>query len=159
MGLIGNAVRGAAAGLVATIPMTAVMVLGERATGYGKLPPEALVTNALDELETDADQDSEFIDDPEPDVELAWRAAHLAAGAAFGALYAVVFRPFARIIPAWLTGPAFGLGVWRVSYQNVAPALELLPPADLDDESRQTTNVLAHLVYGGVLGTLLSRQR
>jgi hypothetical protein len=152
MGLLRTAAGGALGGFLATIPMTAVMVAGQRAAGYGRLPPEALVTNAIDDAES-----LEDLDDVE--VEATWRAAHLAAGAAFGVAYSLLFRPLTRILPRPLSGALFALLVWRISYQNVAPALELMPPADSDDEARQKTNVAAHLVYGATLGWLTGRLR
>jgi uncharacterized membrane protein YagU involved in acid resistance len=163
MGLIRTAGRGAVAGFIATIPMTAVMVLGQRATSYGRLPPEAIVENALGEtadpdlVADDAEADEDDLDDIE--IDAAWRVTHLAVGAAFGAIYVLVFRPLTAALPPWLSGALFGLLEWRISYQNVAPAFDLLPPADLDDEDRQRTNVVAHLVYGASLGWIADRLR
>ena len=150
MGLLDTAIRGVAAGILATIPMTAVMVLGQRATRYGRLPPEALVKNA----EALASRDANGDETRDSGSGVRWRAAHLLAGAAFGVLYAVVFRHLATAIPAPMRGLVFGLSVWFVSYQGVAPALNLLPPATDDVRARQATNVIAHAVFGGVLGLL-----
>ena len=154
--LLLTALRGAIGGVIATIPMTAVMVYGQRATDYGLLPPEALVKNAV----ADGDQGlagtlaDDLDDDDDELLEFGWQAAHLAAGAAFGALYTVAFRPLTQALPRAVSGALFGLAVWFVSYQGVAPALELLPPASDDNPDRQRTNAAAHLVFGTTLGLL-----
>ncbi len=155
MGVLHRALRGAAAGTVATIPMTAVMVLGQRATGYGRLPPEALVENANTVAATDLD----LVRPGVPRMEVEWRAAHLLVGAALGVLYAVVFRPITARMPGPVCGLLFGLAVWVASYQGIAPALNLLPPATEDVRARQATNAVAHAVFGGALGLLSGSAR
>ena len=150
--LLVTALRGAIGGMIATLPMTAVMVAGQRATDYGHLPPEALVKNAAGESDPAYADDLE--DDDDDYLEAAWQAAHLAAGAAFGALYTVVFRPLTAALPRAVSGTLFGLAVWFVSYQGIAPAVELLPPATDDNPNRQRTNVAAHVVFGATLGLL-----
>jgi hypothetical protein len=83
---------------------------------------------------------------------------HFAFGAGAGALFAGLRRALPLPLPAVLQGVAFGSGVWLVSYMGWVPWLQIMPPADEDRPGRPQTMLVAHWVYGGVLGAL-SRRR
>ena len=83
--------------------------------------------------------------------------APLGFGAAAGALFAVGYRISRWARPAPLGGMIFGLAVWAVSYVGWIPALGIMPPHQRDRPGRAESMVLAHMVYGLVLGTLVSR--
>ena len=134
---------GGLAGLIATVPMTVVIILGRAAGWLRTPPPEAITANVARRAteETPARQS--------PGFQLAWLAAHHAYGAAGGALFAIL-RP---LLPRSdvTAGLLFGGAVWGVSYLGLMPALRLFPPAQDDSWRRQAVMVAAHAVYGTTL--------
>ena len=132
--------RGALAGTLATLPMSAVMLAGDRFVG--RQPPEAIVRTALEAAPVDV---------PEAAVGPLALATHLGFGAALGAVSALV--------PG--RGPAKGIALalvaYAASYEGWVPALGVLPPASRDRAGRPVVMVAAHVVYGGVLGVLEQR--
>lgn len=138
--------RGAAAGAVGTAAMSALMLAAGRVGLVGRQPPEAIVRQAG------------RLTAVEPRGRLAdalAAVAHLAFGVGTGAAYALLppaERPVAR-------GAAVGTAVWAVSYAGWVPALGALPRPTRDRPGRQAVMVVAHLVYGSVLGALDDRWR
>ena len=132
-------IRGALAGLAATVPMTAVLAAG-RLTGWLHIPPPAQITENLAGRAGKAPQPAD------PQFQTTWLASHFAYGATCGALYALARPALPRAeINA---GSLFGSGVWAVSYLGLLPTLELFPSAEEDLPRRQTVMVVGHLVYG-----------
>lgn len=131
-----QALRGAAAGLVATGAMSAVMLAARRAGLLGRQPPEAIVrrTGRLLGAEPRA-----------PLAGVLGAAAHVAFGAGTGAAYALLPRRGPG------TAVALALAVWAVSYEGWVPALGALPPAHRDRPDRPLVMVAAHVVHGLVL--------
>ena len=125
------------AGVVATVAMSAVMLaLREQ---LGEAPPDAIAGATAraagadpTEHETDA-----------PAVQL-----HLTFGAGTGGAYALLPRTGAPV----LRGTVTALAVWATAYQGWVPALGILPPASREAPQRVRVMVLAHVVYGAVLG-------
>lgn len=74
-------------------------------------------------------------------------AAHYGYGAACGALLPLVTRR-----PDAVTGTAFGLGVWGISYLGLAPMLGVLRSADTHPHSRNALMIAVHVVWGSVTG-------
>ena len=123
------------------------MLAAGRAGLMGRQPPEAIVrrTGALVAVE--------------PRGRLAdalATVAHLLFGAGTGAAYALLppaRRPVVR-------GAAVGTAVWAVSYAGWVPALGALPPAGpRPTAATRSSMVVAHLVYGAVLGAVDDRWR
>jgi hypothetical protein len=89
---------------------------------------------------------------------------HVGFGAALGATFAAGIAPVARsirrrlpsrpplraVVPA--AGVVFATGVWLTSYWGWVPALGILPPPDRDRPDRQASMLVAHWVFGAVLG-------
>jgi hypothetical protein len=136
-----GASEGTRAGLVATAAMSAAMVAAQRAGYMGRMPPREITEAALDAVGAD--------DLPEAEVEAASVATHFGFGASMGALLGFV-RPRPRRPVA--EGIAFGTLVWLASYAGWVPALGILPPPTRDRPGRPTSMVLAHWIYGAVLG-------
>lgn len=143
-----DAAAGAAAGTVATLPMSALMLLAQRLGLMGVQPPRRITDAALDTVGARA---------PERARRALTALDHLAYGAGTGAVFAVVQRAVPRAVPRPLLGAAHGLLVWAVSYAGWVPAAGIMPPAHRDRADRQSTMVAAHLVYGSVLGALTAR--
>ena len=81
--------------------------------------------------------------------------AHVVFGAATGGAYALLPR---RGAPA-VRGVLAALAVYVTSYQGWIPALGVLPPASRDRTARAAVMVLAHVVFGAVLGVAEDRLR
>jgi hypothetical protein len=140
---------GVGAGLTATGAMSAVM-LGAKRTGLlGKPPPQRITQRMLDRLHLRRSRDTE---------NALVVGAHLAYGMAAGAAFGLLTRRV-RLGPPVARGVAFGASVWAASYLGWVPALGLMPPPGADRRDRQVTMLLAHLVYGAVLGALVPQQR
>ena len=132
--------RGALAGALATVPMSAVMLAGDRLVG--RQPPEAIVRTALEAAPVDV---------PEGAVGPLALATHFGFGATLGAVSALVpGRGPAK-------GIALALAAYAASYQGWVPALGVLPAASRDHPGRPAVMIAAHVVYGGVLGALEAR--
>jgi hypothetical protein len=141
---------GACAGALATLPMTAVMLVAQRVGAMGRMPPAKITEAGLDAAGAEST--------PGPLKRAATAALHVGFGAAAGALYAWWSGrgPGRRGIPQ---GAAFGTLVWAVSYAGWVPALGIMAPPQRDRQGRPTSMLLAHWVYGGVLGAQVARAR
>ncbi len=135
----------AAAGAIATVAMSGVMVLGARLGLMGEQPPTLVSTHTLRELGVADDRRHGHLLAP---------LAHLGFGAAGGAIFGLTRRLVADV-PRYLHGVLFGLGVWAVSYMGWIPALGILPPPERDRPGRPVVMVAAHIVYGLVLARLV----
>ena len=145
-----DVVRGAVAGLVATIPMTVVIGAG-RAAGFLRTPPPVEIKENL------AEQAGEDPDRGSPAFQVGWLSAHLGYGAACRAVYALM-RP---LLPRSniTAGLLFGGAVWSVSYMSLMPALHLYPEPHADSRWRQAVMIAAHGVFGTALAIIDSRLR
>ena len=146
--------QGALAGLVATAPMTVVMlVLHRLLPGWEQYPLEPYrITRRLAQKVGLG----HLVDDKEEAV-AATSVAHFGYGAAAGAL----FPPLLGWLPVHpaLAGLGYGLAVWTASYLGLVPALGLLSPATRHPRRRNLLMITAHLVWGACLGLLAARRR
>ncbi len=141
------------AGVIATLPMSAVMLAADAVGRMGTQPPRRIV-----------DEAAEHTPGPGPSDE-ARDAAATVLHLGFGGLVAVAVLPFlalarrvavARDTRGVLAGAAFGLAVYVLNYAGLAPALGVLPPPTRDRPGRQVTMAVAHLVYGLIVGALVN---
>lgn len=144
-----TAVQGLVTGAVATVPMSAVMLVAGRTGAMGTQPPEQVTEKAMDAAGVD--------DASESEQNVTASIAHLAFGAGGGAAFALLQRRLRLPVPTVVQGVGFGLAVWAASYQGWIPALRILPPADDDRPGRRRAMIAAHIVYGGVLGAAEAR--
>ena len=144
---------GAAAGLVATLPMTAAMVAmhGELpARERQPLPPRRITMRAAGKAGV-----REHLDEPQRTA--ATLVAHFGYGTAVGSMLgALAPRGAAKAAAA---GATFGLVVWAVSYLGLMPAMGLYPSATRDTARRNLLMIIAHLVWGGTAGVLINALR
>ena len=142
-----TALRGTIAGAMATLAMSAVMLVAGRLGLLPEQPPRTIVRRILRRPPL---VDSDGID------ALA-SAAHLAFGAGTGSLFALATRPLPiRGAMAPFAGVVFALGLWVGSYAGWVPAMGLLPPPDRDRPGRQAAMIGAHVAFGAALGTLVA---
>jgi len=142
--------RAGLAGALATIPMTAVMVLWHRrlpAMQREPLPPAQVTESLLASvgLHDDLTQDQKL-----PLV----LANHFAYGAAMGGLYGVLAGPRARH-SRLSSGVLYGLTVWGANYLGLLPSFELYRSAKDEPVERNILMIAAHIVWGASLGALM----
>ena len=136
--------RGAGAGAVATVAMSVVMLAAQKIGATPRPEPEAI---------TEAGVSALGLDVPERRKDVLAAAAHLAYGAAMGSFFAVL-APKLPVAPS-AKGPIFGLLLAVASYEGWVPAAGILPALHAQAEGRRRQLLLAHLVYGGLLGRLV----
>jgi uncharacterized membrane protein YagU involved in acid resistance len=138
--------RGAAAGALATAPMTLFIYAVDRVVPHEErheLPPRQITRELAERSGTNDEVGKTGLD-------LTSSAAHFAFGAATGAIYGSIAG---RIpLPPALAGAAFGLGVWTASYAGALPSLGLQRPPESRPAWRTATMVAGHLVWGAALG-------
>jgi hypothetical protein len=139
--------RGAAAGTLATLPMSAVMLGAGRLGRMGEQPPEAITKEAVEDLTCHEPHGATS--------DVLASLAHLGFGAVSGAVFGLLPRP--ERVPAPLAGVAFALPVWAASYRGWVPRFGAMPHADHDRKDRVVTMIGAHVVFGAVLGALDAR--
>ncbi|MCZ7572137.1 MAG: DUF1440 domain-containing protein [Ardenticatenaceae bacterium] len=148
---ISSLFAGAAAGFIATVPMTIVMLLLHRLLPWLErypLPPSRITARIAHRIGLRKRMSQEQ--------HLALTAlAHFGYGATAGAVYAPIAASWH---PAPLVGGiAFGLIVWLASYLGLLPALAVLPPATEHPARRNALMIAAHIVWGATLGLLVDR--
>lgn len=142
--------HGAGAGLAATVVMSAVMLAADKFGATPQPPPQRITDHLLHRTGSR----------PSRGLRRALgTAAHLGFGAGAGAAYAAVQGRGRLPGPPAASGVGYGLGVWAASYAGWIPALGALPPPEEDRPGRVRTMVIAHIVYGAVLGALVGRGR
>lgn len=137
---------GAAAGVIATVPMTIVMeelhdvLPGEQP---GPLPPREVSEGIYEQL-------TRHDDARERDMQRMTVLLHYAFGGAAGALFPLM---------GWRRGPEavgagmiYGLTVWAGNYLGLLPALGVRHNARHDSTSRNVMMIAAHVVWGATLG-------
>lgn len=141
--------RGAVAGVLATLPMTVLLLAGQRAGLTGRLPPSKITSKVLRAAGSRREKP--------PGHSLATAVAHFGFGAGAGAILGALYRPETRAGGA-LVGAAYGTVVWLASYMGWVPAAGVMPPATRDRPGRPATMLAGHWLYGAVLGALLARR-
>jgi hypothetical protein len=136
-------VAGTVAGVIATLPQSAVVWGFRRLGAYRSRPAPLVATEGLTERVTGS----------EPSLPLQI-AQHFAIGGAGGAACGVT-SVAAR--PGVVAGLLTGLGIWALSYRGLLPALRIMPSAEEDERGRAATMFAAHVVYGVVMGWLTDR--
>jgi hypothetical protein len=143
--------KGALAGFIATIPMTAVMLALYRWLPWHErypLPPWRVTyrllrrTGAEEHLESDEQEAVALVN-------------HFGYGAGTGALYGLLAGLFS-IRSIW-GGVMFALSVWSGSYLGWLPASRLHPPATDEPARRNILMIASHMVWGSVMGWLVQR--
>jgi GH15 family glucan-1,4-alpha-glucosidase len=143
-----RALRGAAAGAIATVAMSGIMLAAQRAGLMKKLPPEKITERTLDVLRI---RRSESAEDASATV------AHFGYGIGVGALFATSIRGRLLRRHPMAEGVLFAGLVWAGSYFGWVPAFGAMPPPTRDFPGRTVSMVSAHAVFGTLLGWLAGR--
>ncbi|MBV2364571.1 hypothetical protein ACFONH_22195 [Streptomonospora nanhaiensis] len=144
--VVKGAAQGAAAGVLATGAMTAVLEAGRRLSGHGQ-PPRHIVRALLPGGGGAVPRRGE---------NAATAVAHAGFGAAAGALFGAATG---RRRPSRLLGAGYALAVMAAGYQGWAPRIGAQPPLHRDRPDRVATLAAAHVVYGWGLAAALRRWR
>lgn len=143
-----GAVIGLIAGVVATGPMTAAMILWHRRLPVAErypLPPREITmkiarkTGVAENMSTETRSAATML-------------AHFAYGGATGAIYGAVSDEIPA--PALYKGVAFGLLVWTASYLGLLPGAGVLKVATEHPARRNALMIGAHVVFGAATGAL-----
>lgn len=149
---IAVAYEGTYGGVIATLAMTAVTFAAQAAGLLGGQPPARITAALLDALGVQQRRGAVL--------GVCTALLHLGFGASVGAVFALLHRSLRLPLPAALQGAVYGGLVWVASYAGWIPALGILPPPRRDQPGRPLAMVVAHGVYGGVLGAVVgSRSR
>ena len=148
---IDELLKGAAAGFIATIPMSILIVAGwmllPKQEQYA-LPPREVTGEVLDKAGLEDRMD-------EQQLTAATLLFHFGFGAATGAGYGL-FENRLRLHPA-VKGAVAGLAVWVGSFLGWIPAFEILKPATRHPLRRNALMIFVHLVWGAVLGLVFEK--
>lgn len=153
MPIMRDILAGAAAGLVATLPMTSVMEAMFRSLPASErypLPPKQVTMSAVRAL----GQEQQLEEVERQQLTL---VAHFGMGAAMGALYGGLNAKLPLAGP--VAGAGIGLGVWAGNYLGLLPSVGLLSPVTQHPGRRTALMIAAHLVWGTSAGTLLALYR
>jgi uncharacterized membrane protein YagU involved in acid resistance len=139
---------GAAAGVIATLPMTLIM-LALRSWlprhEQRRLPPEQITAHLTRRTGL------RRIFDRRNDGVLAW-VLHFAFGGSAGSIYGVLSAGVP--LPKWLMGSLFGSLVWVGSYFGWLPILRIHGNGHEQSRRRNALMLVAHVVWGVTLGPL-----
>lgn len=136
-------VTGAAAGALATVTMSTVMVAGEKAGLMPGQPPKHIVRGLLPGSKRRR----------KPGEGALAALAHLGFGVAAGAAFGLLAPRPGRRVPL---GVGYALLIWAISYQGWAPRLSALPPIARDIPGRPAVMAAGHVVYGATLAGVLN---
>lgn len=146
---------GAAAGLIASVPMAAVMMgLNRALPGRGRsaaepyrpLPPKEIT------LEVAERAGMEEVVRPGRHWGAATWLGHLGYGAATASVYPMLAGRLDA--PNVIRGMLFAMLVWAGSYLGWLPALGVLPPATHQTRRRNAVMILSHLSWGSLTALL-----
>jgi len=143
-------VDGALGGAIGTAAMSAVMAVGAKLGLLGTAPPETIAAQALAAVGIRRRK--------EEAQDVLTVVGHVGFGIAIGALFAVLHRRLRLPIPPAIHGIVFATIVWVVSYKGWVPALGLRPPPERDRPGRPATMLVAHWVFGWMLGAIVGRR-
>jgi len=140
--------KGAVAGFVGTVPMTAFMMIGWRllpAHEKYPLPPRQITGEISERVGIEGRMTEE-------ELVSATLVSHFSYGALFGSVYALFDQR--GTLPPSIKGAFAGLAVWVGSYLGWLPVLGILPPATRHPWRRNLLMIVAHLVWGGTMGVV-----
>jgi uncharacterized membrane protein YagU involved in acid resistance len=146
-----DVLKGAIAGLIATIPMTISMLIGWRLLPQRErypLPPREITGEVVERLGK-ADELSEAA------LMTATLLSHFAYGAVSGCTYAVIEQNFP--LGTFLKGSLAGFILWVGSYLGWLLAVGILKPATHRPWRRNLLMILAHILWGVTLGEITQK--
>jgi uncharacterized membrane protein YagU involved in acid resistance len=143
-------IEGSLAGLIATVPMTIVMLAMQYLLPQWQqyaLPPERFTATFARRVGLKKHMSK-------PQLLVASFISHLGFGAAMGAIYG----PLTRIVPlpSILKGIVFGIVVWLAAYLGWLPIVGMSEAATKQPIQRNALMIVAHLVWGAGVGGVMN---
>lgn len=133
---------GLAAGTIATLGMSALMLGAQRVGLLGEQPPRKIADAVLERVAGDRL--------PEGVRRAGTAAVHVGIGAVAAAGQQVGRRLLRWPEPSAAWGAGFGAAFWAVNYGLVAPAIGLMPPPTRDRPGRAPTMLAANVLWGAL---------
>lgn len=167
MGLVGNVIRGAVAGAVATAAMDAVWYRRYRAEGGDRGPLEWELSTEAPGFGEDAPAparvgklvaDTLGVALPDRAVAVTNDVVHWMTGIGWGTVAGLAVSVGGRRVPSLAIGVGTGVTAWGTSYAVLGP-LGIYRPITDYDRSTLWQDLSAHLVYGTTLGAVLGAWR
>lgn len=140
---------GAAAGFIATIPMTIFMLATQPFLPQGQhydLPPEIIIKELAHRLHVRSRMSK-------PQILVVTLVSHFAYGSAMGAIYSPLELRTLPVAP--VQGSLFGLLVWAASYLGLLPLLRISASGHREPAHRNYMMIAAHLIWGTALGATI----
>ncbi|GCE10798.1 DUF1440 domain-containing protein [Tengunoibacter tsumagoiensis] len=137
---------GTVAGFVATVPMTAFMLIMHQllpGSQQYELPPEEIVEEIIERAEVRGSVGK-------PQILGISLAAHFSYGSGMGSLYSILMQKLKW--PPILKGSLFGLGIWMLSYLGWLPLGRFSAAAPKESARRNLLMIIAHLIWGATTG-------
>lgn len=139
-------------GMLATLPMTLLMLAGNRLLPAKKpqpLPPESITKTMTRKAGVEPLL-------PEPQKKTLSLVNHFLYGGVI-AVPVGLLTGESKPVQAVQRGIGYGLFVWFSNYLGLLPALKLYPPATREPARMNGLMILSHVVWGGTLGWLTNR--
>lgn len=140
---------GAAAGGVATIPMSLFMLAAHKFLPTWQrdaLPPEK-ITGEIAERANLTLTKQQLLGGS--------LTSHIGYGSSMGTLYMTFAHKWA--LPPVVKGSLFGLGVWTVSYLGWLPIARFEEAGTNETQQRNMLMIIAHLIWGSVTGIVVDQ--
>lgn len=140
-------------GLVATIPMTLWMLVTNRLLSTSvpdPLPPEEITVNLAKKAHVESHLQ------PHQKRKKASLINHFLYGGLIASPFGFISSNLRRE-HAFFSGIVYGLLVWSSNYLGLLPRLDLYPSAKEEPARMNGIMVIAHVIWGGVLGLVTSR--
>jgi uncharacterized membrane protein YagU involved in acid resistance len=84
---------------------------------------------------------------------------HLTIGCAVATVYGLLAPKRLSTVAATTAGALYGVLVWLTSYGKLLPELGLMPTPNADERRRPQAMVVGHVIYGSIVGALISAPR
>jgi hypothetical protein len=144
--LASDVAAGLVSGIIATLAMSIVMQLGQRAGLLGVQPPRKVSDAVLDRaVGVRVDERTRRI---------GTAVVHLGIGAGAGAVQQVVRRRLSWPEPRFVWGAVAGGLLWTVNYFVLAPLAGILPPPPDDRPGRPPVMLAANVLWGSISALL-----
>jgi len=140
-----RAATGGIAGVLATVVMSAWMLLADYLGWMREQPPRTSTSRVARTARMPMSGAR---------LDAATGLAHLGFGLVGGSVFGALSRRLPNMLTSMLVGIGYGLLIWATSYVAVLPSLNLMPGPAEGERGRTPVMVLAHVVYGAVLGVV-----
>lgn len=149
MGNTGRAFLGALSGLVGGLAMTLmVQKVAPRVIPEEMRPEEFVPKKVVEWAEEKMGNPATLAEDQEMRVAM---GAHLGYSAMMGSIYGLA-RPYLKALPAPVSGAAFGIAVWGLSFEGLLPVFGVMERTTSKPAKKWPMPIMGHVIYGAATG-------